>query len=106
MNYLQRNTDQEKEFYTEKRNLAKSMIRKAHQESCNKFIRNIENDIHGRQTLEYKILRKLKKEEKDDADINVIHRKNRVKLYRSDTIQMHLWKLILRKSSILKISSI
>ena len=44
MNYLQRNTDQEKEFYTEKRNLAKSMIRKAHQESCNTFIRNIEND--------------------------------------------------------------
>ena len=43
----------------------------------------IENDIQGRQTLAYKLLRKLKKEEKDDANINVIKRKEWAEHYKA-----------------------
>ncbi|XP_054708323.1 uncharacterized protein LOC129218133 [Uloborus diversus] len=82
-NMLQNNTLETREIYKEKRNLAKRIIRNAHQESWDKFISVVENDVHGRQTLAYKILRKLNKEERDNAYINIIKTKEWIDHYRN-----------------------
>jgi cell division septum initiation protein DivIVA len=47
--WLQQNTEESKDIYKEKRNHAKTIIREAHQQSCDKFISNIEDYLHGRQ---------------------------------------------------------
>lgn len=72
LQWLQQKTDLAKEKYKEKRNKAKTIVREAHQQSWNKFISEIENDIHGNQTFSYKVLKHLNKSEKDVARINVI----------------------------------
>jgi hypothetical protein len=62
--YLQNPTEITKEIYRTKRNLAKNVTMKAHQESWERFISNIENDIHGRQTIAYKIRKHMNSTEK------------------------------------------
>jgi hypothetical protein len=46
--WLQQNTVESKDRYKEKCNHAKTIIREAHQQSWDKFISNIEDDLHGR----------------------------------------------------------
>lgn len=46
--WLQQNNEESKHIYKEKRNQAKTIVRNAHQRSWEKFISEIEDDIHGR----------------------------------------------------------
>ena len=39
-----------------KKNQAKEIVRKTHQESWENFINEIENDVHGRQDFAYKAI--------------------------------------------------
>lgn len=48
------------------------MIREAHNVSWDKYISNIENDIHGRQRTAYKIMKHLNKDEKDIANLQIL----------------------------------
>lgn len=51
-------------------NRTNNIVRKAVEGSWDKFISNIENDIHGRQEVAYKIMRQLLKQEKDTAHLH------------------------------------
>lgn len=79
---LQLNTEETKEIYKQKRNYSKILVTKAHQESWDRFVSNIENDIHGRQEIAYKIMRHLNTEEKDNAELNIIKEKGWLEHYR------------------------
>lgn len=57
-------------------------MKKAHQESWDLFISTIENDVHGRQNVAYKIMNHLKSEEKDTAELNVIKKDDWIKYYK------------------------
>lgn len=48
---LQDQTEDSRKLYNEKRNLCKTVVRRTRQESWNKFVSEIEHDIHGRQTF-------------------------------------------------------
>ena len=48
INFLQKNITDMRDHYIEKRNIAKSIIRKIHQSSWDRFMSNVEHDIHGR----------------------------------------------------------
>lgn len=67
--YLQNPTLANEEEYKAIRNTAKDLTRKAHQQSWERFVSNIEHDIHGRQTMAYKVLKHLNANEKDTARI-------------------------------------
>jgi hypothetical protein len=70
--HLQINTEESKETYKIKRNIAKNMVRKAHQELWDRFVSQIENCIRGRQGLAYKVMRHLNCESQDTARLNVM----------------------------------
>ena len=70
--WLQKRTDESKHRYIEIRNKTKRIVRKAHQESWDRFISEIEHDVHGRQMFAYKMLKHLTQSEKDMARISVI----------------------------------
>lgn len=50
---LQTKTETTSEYYNQKRNKAKEITRKANNESWDKFIRDIESNIHDRQSMAY-----------------------------------------------------
>lgn len=52
----------------------KRICRKNNQDSWDRFISNVEDDIHGRQEFAYKMMKHLNKTEKDDAKINIINK--------------------------------
>jgi hypothetical protein len=60
------------------------MVRKAHQESWDKFVSEIEHDIHGRQVLACKVMRHLSCESQDTARLNVIKEEQRIEHYKTD----------------------
>jgi hypothetical protein len=70
--WLQQNTEESKYRYKEKRNHAKTINREADRQSWDKFVSNIEGDLHGRQIFAYKVIKHLNKSEKDTVRINVI----------------------------------
>lgn len=70
--YLQLNTEEAKQAYKAKRNMAKSLVRKLNDASWNKFIGDVEHDLHGRQLFAYKLLKHLNQNEKDTAYLNII----------------------------------
>lgn len=67
--------------YKQKRNYCKHIIRQAHEESWNRFISDIEADVHGRQMIAFKIMKTLNKEEKDQIMINSIEEEKWIKHY-------------------------
>ena len=83
LNFLQKKTGEAEELYKTKRNFAKDIIRKAHQNSWDKFISDIEHDVHGRQTMAYKFIRNLNNDERDRANIDTIEVKEWINHYRN-----------------------
>jgi hypothetical protein len=69
--------------YKEKRNIAKKVVRQAHQQSWEKFISEIEHDIHGRQQFVYKIMKHLNNQEKDIAKMNTIQENQWIEHYKN-----------------------
>lgn len=80
--YLQASTEENREVYKNKRNRAKDIVRRAHDESWTTFISKIEHDLHGGQAMAYKVMQHLSKSEKDTANINVIPEKRWLVHYR------------------------
>lgn len=70
LNFLQR-TSEFLDQCKSKWNAAKSTVRKANQDSWDKFIIVIEKDVHCRQICAYKVLGLLNTEEKDIASLSV-----------------------------------
>lgn len=70
--YLQTPSVQNEETYKSKRNTAKAIARRAHQQYWDIFVSNIEHDLHGRQEVAYKIIKHLNSQERDTARLNVI----------------------------------
>jgi hypothetical protein len=83
LTYLQERTPSAEKKYKEKRNIAKKIVRQTHQQSWEKFISEIEHDIHGRQQLAYKIMRHLNNQEKDIAKMNTIKENQWIEYYES-----------------------
>jgi endonuclease/exonuclease/phosphatase family metal-dependent hydrolase len=79
---LQQNTDESKQNYRSKRNIARAIIRRAHKESWEAFIRKVEEDLHGRQQVAYKIMKHLNKTEKDTARLNVVSKDRWIQHYK------------------------
>lgn len=69
---LQNRTLQNENDYKEKRNKVKSISKKLKEEHWDKLISNIEDDVHGRQEMAYKLMKYMNKEEREMANINVI----------------------------------
>jgi hypothetical protein len=57
--YLQHPTKENLETYKIKRNIAKTIVSKTHNESWDRFMCNIETDIFGEQSMAYKVLKHL-----------------------------------------------
>ena len=70
--YINDPTEENKDRYKRKRNIAKQLVREAHKDSWERFIANIENDIHGRQLIAYKVMKTINNSEKEQLRINVI----------------------------------
>jgi hypothetical protein len=79
---LQTKTEEANNIYILKSNKAKTIVNKAHQESWERFIAMIENDVHGRQTLAYKVMRYLNSEERDTAKLDIIQEKEWMEHYK------------------------
>lgn len=58
--------------YKKRSALVKRSVRQITRDSWDKYISEIENDIHGRQNCAYKIMKHLNKEERDTLNINPI----------------------------------
>lgn len=63
--HLQSKSEIACEVYKEKRKMAKKVIRCTYNESWDKFISNIEHDIHVQASVAYKIMKNINKSEKD-----------------------------------------
>ncbi len=74
--YLDNPTENHKEEYKKARNKVKTIIRKAHADSWERFIGRIENDIYGRKTLAYKVMKTLNSNERENVQINAIEKKD------------------------------
>lgn len=70
--YIQLSTPESYTDYKSKRNYAKDLTRTAHQQSWEKYVSEIEHDVHGRQLVAYKILKHLSSSEKDTVKLNII----------------------------------
>ena len=55
--YVQLNTDEAKYINKKKRNRAKGLVKRVHDESQNLFITSIEHNVHGRQLVDYKMIK-------------------------------------------------
>jgi hypothetical protein len=83
LNYLQKQTEEAKNNYKTHRNTAKHKVRMAHQESWEKFINTIEHDVHSRQQIAYKVIKKtLNSTQRDTAQINNIKTEQWTKHYK------------------------
>jgi hypothetical protein len=82
LTYLQKRTPSAEEKYKEKRNIAKKVVRQAHQQSWEKFISETEHDIHRRQQFTHKIMKHLN-QEKDIAKMNTIQENQWIEHYKS-----------------------
>ena len=80
--FLDRPTDENKEEYKKARNKAKAITKKAHIESWERFIGNIEHDLFGRQSLAYKVIKTLKRDERENVQINAVDEKTWIKHYK------------------------
>ena len=81
--YLQKKTETTFETYKEKRKIAKQLTRKAHEESWNRFISEVEHDMYGRQIIGYKLIKHINKPEKDTASLNIINEQKWINHYRN-----------------------
>jgi hypothetical protein len=80
---LQTKTEEENSIYKLKRNTAKTIVNKTHQESWERFIAMIETDIHGRQTLAYKVMRYSNNVERDTEKLDIIQEKELIEHYKN-----------------------
>ncbi len=71
LKYLQTWNEESKKEYNCCRNEAKRLSCKAHQEAWDHFISKMENDIHGKQVLAYKVMRQLNQKEKDTVQLEL-----------------------------------
>lgn len=83
LRYIQSRKDEDWNNYKTARNATNILRRQAHQESWDTFISRVEDDIHGRQTFAYKIIKHLNKTEKDTAGINVIQENQWIEHYKN-----------------------
>lgn len=81
--YLQHPTKENLETYKIKRNIAKTIVSKTHNESWDRFMCNIETDIFGEQSMAYKVLKHLNWTNRDTIKINTIEDKNWIEHYKS-----------------------
>ncbi|XP_039280839.1 uncharacterized protein LOC111056792 [Nilaparvata lugens] len=79
---LQSPTDQAKQNYRIKRNIAKTIVRKAHEDSWDRFISGIEDDLHGRQEVAYKLIKHLNSDVKEMAKIENIGKEEWIQHYK------------------------
>ena len=79
---LSHRTPENVQIYREKGNIAKTITRKAHSDSWEQYISNIENDVHGRQEQAYKIMKHLKTEVKAAPRLNIIGKEEWTKHYK------------------------
>ena len=68
--------------YKKKCAITKREVRKLNWESWDRCVCNIEYDVHGAQTMEYKIMSHLNKTENDTASINVIREETGLNYYK------------------------
>lgn len=80
--YLNSPTEDNREEYKKARNVAKTIIKKAHTESWERFIGCIEHDLHGRQSLAYKVIKTLNKNERENIQINAIDKQSWIEHYK------------------------
>lgn len=59
----------------------KTLVRQNKQESWDKFVSDIEDDVHGRQQIAFKLIRKLNNDKREAANITVIDKDEWVKHY-------------------------
>ena len=83
LKWLQSSTEENREIYVTKRNAVTYLIRNKKKENWDKFITNIENDLHGRQTVAYKLMKHLKQKEKDTANIKTINNSQWLQYYKT-----------------------
>ena len=81
-NMLSHRTPENLQLYREKRNIAKTITRKAHTDSWEQYIYNIEDDVHGRQEKAYKIMKHLNKKETDGSRLNIIEKEEWLEDYK------------------------
>lgn len=72
LKYLNSNSESDLTEYRKRSALAKRETRKLHRQSWDRYISNLEYDVHGAQTSAYKIMRHLNKSEKDTVELNNI----------------------------------
>ena len=72
LKYLNSPSPTNAETYKEVRNRAKTIVRQAHRQSWERFISNIEHDVHGRQVMAYKIMKMLNGKEREEVSVNPI----------------------------------
>lgn len=80
--FLNNPTENNKEKYREARNKVKSIIKKAHSDSWERFIGRIEHDLFGRQALAFKVMRSLNKNVRENVQINIIEKDRWIKHYK------------------------
>lgn len=81
--WLQNRTERNKLEYNRMTQTVKDLNRQAQQNRWDTFISKIENDVHGRQQMAYKIMKHLNSEEKDTAQINIITTTEWLKYYKN-----------------------
>lgn len=58
---------------TRKPEIKQKRLLDRHKQSWERFIANIEHDVHGRQVLAYKIMKMLNRNERETLCVNCIH---------------------------------
>ena len=81
--YLQNHTEENFETYKIKRNTAKTIVSKTHNESWDRFISRIESDIFGEQSMAYKVLKHLNRTNKDTIKMNNTDDQKRINRYKN-----------------------
>lgn len=82
LKYLQQQTNDSLIEYKRQAAVVKRLSRKMHKDRWDNFITEIENDVHGKQELSYKIIRHLNCTERDVANIKIIKHQQWLEYYK------------------------
>ena len=82
LKYLQLKTAESKVEYKYRCALARREVRKIKRNSWEKYVSDIEHDVHGRQEKAYKILKHLNKTEKDNLHLTTITEEKWLQYYK------------------------
>lgn len=87
---LRTKTEEDRTIYKNKCAITKEKIRKVHKTSWEKYISDIEHDVHGRQINTYKIIKHLNRTERDTAQLNIIEKEEWKKHYKQLWLNPHM----------------